>query len=211
MSKVLLVDDHPIVVSACRLLLEDDGLTTVFDANGILAGYHAFLKHKPDVVVVDLKLHGQEMGGLALIERIRTHEVKPGILVFSMHSDPHVISSAIGAGATGYLLKDAPPEELAKAVEQVRSGQHYMDQQLALRMALLRLEAVCNPVVSLTRREEQALNLLVEGKSYPVVASQLGISYNTVVKIAYRLRQKLNAKGVDDLARQALEPTRRNS
>ena len=92
------------------------------------------------------------MGGLALIERLQTDEVKPRILVFSMHSDAHIISAAIGAGATGYLLKDAPPEKFAKAVEQVRSGQHYMDQQLALRMALLRLEAVHNPVVSLTRR-----------------------------------------------------------
>ncbi len=210
MSKVLLVDDHPIVVSACRHLLEDDGLTTVFDANGILAGYQAFLEHEPDVVVVDLKLHGQEMGGLALIERIRSHEVKPGILVFSMHSDPHVISAAIGAGATGYLLKDAPPEELARAVEQVRSGQGYMDQQLALRMALLRLEAVRNPVVLLTRREEQTLNLLVEGKSYPVVASQLGIGYNTVVKIAHRLRQKLNAKSVRDLTRKGVELTQKS-
>jgi CheY-like chemotaxis protein len=62
MRKVLLVDDHPIVVSACRPLLEDDGCTSVFDANGIPAGYQAFLKHRPDVVVVDLKLHGQEMG-----------------------------------------------------------------------------------------------------------------------------------------------------
>jgi DNA-binding NarL/FixJ family response regulator len=210
-SKVLFVDDHPIVVSACRLLLEDDGLTTVFDANDISAGYQAFLQHKPDVVVVDLKLHGQEMGGLALIERMRSHGVQPGILVFSMYCDPHIINAAIAAGATGYLLKDAPPEELAKAVEQVRSGHRYMDQQLALRVALLRLEAVRNPVISLTRREEQALNLLAEGKSYPLVADQLGISYKTVVKIAYRLRQKLSAKGLPDLTRKAVELTRPKS
>ena len=113
-----------------------------------------------------------------------------------MYFDPHVIKAAITAGATGYLLKDAPPEELAKAVEKVRSGQRYMDQQLALKVALLRLESARNAAISLTRREQQVLDLLAEGKAYPVVADQLGISYNTVVKIANRLRQKLNAKGL---------------
>ena len=171
-------------------------MTTVFEANDILAGYDAFLQHKPDVVVVDLMLQGQEMGGLKLIERMQSHAVQPGILVFSMYFDPHVIKAAITAGATGYLLKDAPPEELAKAVEKVRSGQRYMDQQLALKVALLRLESARNAAISLTRREQQVLDLLAEGKAYPVVADQLGISYNTVVKIANRLRQKLNAKGL---------------
>jgi DNA-binding NarL/FixJ family response regulator len=211
MSTVLLVDDHPIIVTACRLLLEDDGTVTVFDANDVSTGYQAFLQHRPDVVVIDLRLQGQDMAGLELVERIRSDAPDAAILVFSMHLDPHIISAAIAAGATGYLLKDAPPEELAKAVEQVRSGQRYMDHQLALRVAMLRAEAESQPVVALTRRERQTLNLLAEGKPYPVVASQLGISYKTVVNIAYRLRQKLSAKGLPDLIRKAVELTRPKS
>jgi DNA-binding NarL/FixJ family response regulator len=211
MSTVLLVDDHPIIVTACRLLLEDDGTVTVFDANDVSTGYQAFLQHRPDVVVIDLRLQGRDMAGLELIERIRSDAPDAAILVFSMHLDPHIISAAIAAGATGYLLKDAPPEELAKAVEQVRSGQRYMDHQLALRVAMLRAEAESQPVVALTRRERQTLNLLAEGKPYPVVASQLGISYKTVVNIAYRLRQKLSAKGLPDLIRKAVELTRPKS
>jgi DNA-binding NarL/FixJ family response regulator len=131
MCKVLLVDDHPIIVAACRWLLEQDDATLVFDANNVLAGYQAFLQHEPDVVVIDLRLQGQDLGGLALIEQIRSHAPRAAILAFSMHLDPLVISAAIRAGATGYLLKDAPPEELAKAVEHVRSGQRYMDRQAA--------------------------------------------------------------------------------
>jgi DNA-binding NarL/FixJ family response regulator len=69
------------------------------------------------------------LGGLALIKRIRSHAPHAAILAFSMHLDPVVISTTIRAGATGYLLKDAPPEELAKAVEHVRSGRRYMDRQ----------------------------------------------------------------------------------
>jgi len=210
MSTVLLVDDHPIIVTACRLLLQHDGTVTVFDAHDVSTGYQAFLQHRPDVVVIDLRLQGEDMAGLALITRIRADAPHTAILVFSMHVDPRAVSAAIAAGATGYLLKDAPPEELAKAVAQVRSGQRYMDHQIALRVAMLRAETSSEPVV-LTRRERQALDLLAEGKPYPVIASQLGISYKTVINMTYRLRQKLGAKGLPDLIRKAVELTRLKS
>jgi DNA-binding NarL/FixJ family response regulator len=129
MSKVLLVDDHPIIVAACRWLLEQDADTTVLDANDASTGYEAFLQHKPDVIVVDLRLQDEDFAGLALIKRIRSYAPQAAILAFSMHLDPVVISATMRAGATGYLLKDAPPEELARAVEHVRSGRHYMDRQ----------------------------------------------------------------------------------
>jgi DNA-binding NarL/FixJ family response regulator len=129
MCKVLLVDDHPIIVAACRWLLEQDAGTTVLDANDASTGYDAFLQHKPDVIVVDLRLQNEDFGGLALIKRIRSCAPQAAVLAFSMHLDPVVISATIRAGATGYLLKDAPPEELARAVEHVRSGRRYMDRQ----------------------------------------------------------------------------------
>jgi DNA-binding NarL/FixJ family response regulator len=69
MPKILLVD-HPIVVQACRSLLEEAGVTTVFEAADPTSGYEAFVQHEPDVVVVDLRFHGQDLGGLALIERM---------------------------------------------------------------------------------------------------------------------------------------------
>jgi DNA-binding NarL/FixJ family response regulator len=131
MCKVLLVDDHPIIVAACRWLLEQDSANTVFDASDVLTGYQAFLQQEPDVIVVDLRLQGADLGGLALIERIRSYAPHAPILAFSMHLDPVVINATLRAGATGYLLKDAPPEELANAVEHVRSGQRYMDRQAA--------------------------------------------------------------------------------
>jgi len=211
MSSVLLVDDHPIIVAACRLLLESSGEVSVIDAGDAETGYQAFMQHQPDVVIVDLRLGGQDLAGLALIERIRLHAPHAAILVFSMHVEPRIVRAAILAGATGYLLKDAPAEELAKAIRQVRSGEHYLDQQLATRVALLGAEAESNAAMALTRRERQALSLLAEGKSYPAVADQLGISYKTVVNITYKLRQKLNAKGLPDLIRKAVDLTRPGS
>jgi DNA-binding NarL/FixJ family response regulator len=211
MSTILLVDDHPIVVAACRLLLGSGDEISLVEAGDAAAGYQAFLQHQPDVVIVDLRLGGQDLAGLDLIERIRSQAPRAAILVFSMHVEPRIVRAAIAAGATGYLLKDAPSAELAKAVEQVRSGQHYMDEGLATRLALLGTEAERNPGAALTRRERQALSLLAEGASYPSVADQLGISYKTVVNIAYRLRQKLNAKSLPDLIRKAVELTRPKS
>ena len=211
MSKILLVDDHPIVIAACRLLLEQAGIAAVFHANDAATAYQAFLQHKPDVIIVDLRLQGEELGGLALIERLRSHDIRPAILVFSMHFDPRIVSAAIAAGATGYLAKDAPPDELAQAVEQVRSGQPYMDPDLAKKVALIRPGAEDDRFATLTPREQQVLGLLAEGKPYQAIADHLGISYKTVVNLTFRLRQKLGARGLSDLIRLAVEITRQKS
>jgi DNA-binding NarL/FixJ family response regulator len=208
MSGVLLVDDHPVVVRACRQLLEASGVLSITEAYDAATAYRAFLDHEPEVIVMDLSLSGPELGGLALIERIYLHNPKAKILVFSMHADPRIVSSAIEAGATGYLLKDASPDELPKAVEWVRAGKRYIDQELALKVALLRSEAERSTVGSLTSREREVLALLADGVAYGGIADQLGVSYKTVVNLAYRLRRKLAARGLSDLIRLGIQLTR---
>jgi DNA-binding NarL/FixJ family response regulator len=208
MSRVLLVDDHPIVLRACRQLLEASGVAMVIEAQDADAAHKALLEHEPDVVVIDLSLPGDELGGLALIARICSGDPDTKILVFSMHADARIVTSAIEAGATGYLLKDAAPDELPKAVEQVRLGKRYIDQELALKVALLRSEADRSGVSQLTPREREVLALLAEGVAYGTIAEKLGVSYKTVVNITYRLRQKLAARGLSDLIRLAIELTR---
>ena len=211
MSGVLLVDDHPIIVRACRLLLEAAGVSNIVDARDAAAGYQAFLDHQPDIAVIDLSLKGEELGGLALIERIRSHDPQARILVFSMHADPRIVTSAIQAGASGYLLKDAPPDELARAIEEVRFGRNYIDQRLAFDVALLRTEADRNAVSKLTPRERQVLALLAEGAAYAAIGDKLNINYKTVVNLTSRLKKKLSARGFSDLVRQAIELTRSKS
>lgn len=211
MSKVLLVDDHPIVITACRLLLEQAGVATVLHANDAATAYQTFLDRQPNVIIIDLRLHGEEFGGLALIERLRSHDTRPAILVFSMHLDPRIVSAAIAAGATGYLAKDAPPEELANAVKHVRSGERYMDLELARRVALVHAEAENDRFAALTPREQQVVRLLAEGTAYRGIADHLGISYKTVVNLTFRLRRKLSARGLSDLIRLAIEITRQES
>ena len=204
MTGVLLIDDHPIVLKACRELLEYAGFTAIFEAQDAVSGYEAFLQHQPRVVVVDLALQGNNLGGLAVIKRIRAHDSAVGILAFSMHVDPGIVASAIEAGATGYLPKDAPPDELIKAIKEVQSGGRYLGHELAMKV-ILRAELKESPADALTRRERQTLTLLAEGKTYGAIADQLGISYKTVVNLTYRLRQKLGARGLTDLIRLAVE------
>jgi DNA-binding NarL/FixJ family response regulator len=205
MSTVLLVDDHPIVVAACRWLLESSGIT-VFDASDAATGYQAFVQYEPDVVIVDLRMQNQDLGGLALTERIRSFAPQAAILVFSMQFDPQVVRAAIAAGASGYLLKSSPPEKLVTAVAQVQSGHQYMDQQLADGVAPQPGEA---EFAILTRRERQVLDLLAEGKSYPFIADELGVSQKTAANIGSNLRQKLGAKkGLPDLVRKVIELSR---
>lgn len=208
MSGVLLVDDHPIVLSACRQLLEASGASNILEAHDTEGAYQAFLDHRPEVVVIDLSLRGEELDGLALIERIRSEDPDAKILVFSMHAEPRIVTSAIEAGAAGYLLKDAAPDELPKAVEQVRLGKRYIDQELALKVALLRTETQRSGLSQLSPREREVLTLLAEGVAYGMIADKLGVSYKTIVNLTYRLRQKLAARGLSDLIRLAIELTR---
>jgi DNA-binding NarL/FixJ family response regulator len=202
MSTVLLIDDHPVVLAACRSVLESLGVTAVFDATDVSTGYRAFLQYRPDVVVVDLRLHGRDLAGLALIERIRSYAPHAAILVFSVHVDPIIVDASIAAGATGYLTKDAPLEELAKAIAQVRSGQLYLDQQLSERAVLRRAELT---MATLTARERQVLSLFAEGKTTHMIADELGITNKAATNITFSLRRKLGVRDIPELVCKAVE------
>ncbi|WP_257166083.1 response regulator transcription factor [Bradyrhizobium sp. SRS-191] len=208
MYRVLIVDDHPVVITACRWLLNEAGIGRLSEAHDAESAYESYVRDRPDVAVVDLRLQGNERGGIGLIERMRSHDPRARILVFSMLGDPRIVRSAIDAGASGYLLKDAPPHELPKALEQVRAGGTYLDPELAKRIALLRTDADGAALASMTPRERQALGLLAQAKSYQAIADELGISYKTVINLTYRLRQKLGARSLPDLVRLAVEMSR---
>jgi DNA-binding NarL/FixJ family response regulator len=155
LSGILVVDDHPVIAKACGIVLEPIGTEKIISAHDVNTGYQAFVEHEPDVSIVDLSLHGEELDGIALIKRIRSRNAGAKILVFSMRSDRTSFMSAIEAGATGYLIKDSPTDEFAKAVQQTRMGRRYIDPQLALNLAFPRNAA-------LSARERRILDLLLQ-------------------------------------------------
>ena len=200
MVSVLVVDDHPVVLQGCRILLEDSGFSNVLGADDIESGYKLYLQHRPEVVVIDLTLREGALGGLLLIERISKHNPRVAIVVFSMHKDPSIVGRALQAGAKGYVVKDAAFDELIKAIEAVRIGNAYLTHQLAVQMATAQ-SASQSTLVELTPRELQALSLLAEGKPYDAIAKDLGISKRSLVDVNYRLKRKLGVRTTLELVR----------
>jgi len=103
------------------------------------------------------------------------------------------------------VLKDTSSHELMKAFEKVRTGTPYLDNDLALQVALVRTGLRANPLADLTQRELQTLALLAQGKPYSRIAEELNVSYKTVVNACSQLKQKLNAKSLPELIRLAVQ------
>jgi two-component system invasion response regulator UvrY len=205
MSSVLIIDDHPIVLQAWRRMLQDAGVTDIFDARDVASGYRLFRRRRPELVIVDLSMQGRGLGGLPLIKRMRAHDPRTHILVFSMHSDPMIAARALEAGANGYVLKDASPDELLKAFAKVRSGAPYLSADMAMQVALVRTGLRRDRLADLTPRELETLTLLAQGKPYGQIAEELSVSYKTVVNMSSQLKQKLDARNLPDLIRIAVQ------
>ncbi|MGB8632123.1 MAG: response regulator transcription factor [Xanthobacteraceae bacterium] len=205
MTTVLIVDDHPIVLQGCRRMLQDVGVSEIIEARDTAAGYRLFREHNPDVVIVDLGLQDNGLGGLELIRRIRAHNLNVRILVFSMHSDPVIVARALQAGATGYVVKDTSPEAITEAFQKVRAGRRYLSDELAMQVAFANTPGQQSPLAELTPRELQTLSLLAEGKPYTRIAEELNVSYKTVVNLSSQLKQKLDAENLPELIRAAVQ------
>ena len=205
MTKVLIIDDHPIVLQGCRRMLEDAGVTDVIEAADATSGYRLFGDKRPEVVIIDLGLHDSGLGGLELIRRIRADDMNVRILVFSMHSDPIIIARALQAGATGYVVKDTAADQFRDAFEKVRAGQHYLSNELAMQVALAHAPARHDPLAELTPRELQTLSLLAKGRPYSRIAEELNVSYKTVVNVSSQLKHKLDAHTLPELIRAAVQ------
>ena len=207
MTSVLIIDDHPIVLQGCRRILQDAGIETIIEARDLVAGYRLYRRHRPDAVIVDLELHHRELGGLSLIQRIHAHDPRTRILVFSMHGDPAIVARTLEAGALGYVIKDTSSEELVRAFEQVMAGTPYLNNALAMEVALARTGLRKNPLDDLTPRQLQTLTLLAKGKPYGEIAAELSLSYKTVANVCSELKRKLAAKNLPDLIRIAVQST----
>jgi two-component system, NarL family, invasion response regulator UvrY len=204
MTRVLIVDDHPIVLQGCRRMLQDAGVAEVLEARDVISGYRLYRRDRPDVLIVDLGMQDKGLGGLELIRRISAHDARARILVFSMHSDPVIVARALQAGALGYVVKDTSTENFIKAFESVKAGSPYLSDDLAMQIALANTPARQNPLADLTPRELQALSLLAEGKPYSRIAEELNVSYKTVANLSTQLKQKLDARNLPELIRAAV-------
>lgn len=204
-TRVLIIDDHPFVLQGCARILEDADVARVIQSSGLADGYRQYRAHHPHVIIVDLSIKYAALGGLAFVRRLRRHDKKTPILVLSMHSDPMIIRRALEAGATGYLLKDAPSDEFLKAFQTVRQGRPYLSHVMASEIAFSETRSDASPLRALTVRELETLSLIAEGKAYGVIAEELSVSYKTVANTTSQIKMKLGARSLPELMRIAIQ------
>lgn len=202
-TRILIVDDHPVVLSGCRALFAGDSSIRIDDACDAKSGHRAFVQKKPDVTIIDINL--PDVSGFELMRRIRKDDPEAKIIMFSMNDDPAFVVRAVEMGAQGYVSKGDDPRLFVKAVRKVAAGDHFITPQLAEAVTFSGAAIKANPVSQMTSRELEILRLLGRGDKIVEVADALEISYKTVANTTSLLKQKLGAKNHSDLIRIAVE------
>jgi DNA-binding NarL/FixJ family response regulator len=188
--RVLLVDDHPVVRTGYRRLLEQAGdIRVVAEAGAADEACAAFAAALPDVCVTDLSMPG--VGGLELIRRILARDAAARVLVFSMHDAPSLVRRALEAGARGFLSKNAAPDSLVDALRAVHAGSRYLSPDLPRRLLDSDPHDEARRLESLSQREFDVFRLLAEGCSAAECAAALGLSQKTVANHQTLIKDKL--------------------
>jgi DNA-binding NarL/FixJ family response regulator len=205
MTTVLVIDDHPIVLQGCARILEAQGPVKVLPAVTMADGFRLYRKQNPDVIIVDLTMHTGVLNGLSFIRRMRVVNRRIPILVLSMHRDPVIVSRALQAGASGYVLKDSAAEELLKAIKRVSEGRPFISEELSTEIVLMEMRGDKHRLQSMTLRELELLSLLAEGRPYSSIAEQLNVSYKTVANSVALIKNKLGVRTLPELMRIAID------
>jgi two-component system invasion response regulator UvrY len=199
MIRVLLVDDHAVVRTGFRLLLQvRPELSVVGEADSGEAACQRYIELSPDVVVMDIAMPG--MGGIEALRRIRAHDPRARVLALSAHDDPMHARRALREGALGFLSKRSAPEALLEAVADVSNGQRYIDPRVAQKLALEDIEGTeSSPIRRLSEREFDIFIRLARGASVQRIADDLRLSASTVGTHLYNVKQKLGVSNQSEL------------
>lgn len=200
--KLLVVEDHPIVVSGCRAMFADDPEVDLSAARSLDEGRRLFNAVQPDVTVVDINL--PDGSGLDFAQEIIERDRSSRVIVFTMSDAPVLAMQAIENGAMGYVSKNGDPEGLRDAVYAVARGERWLPPGLVQEVALLRVDRGRRSLM-LTDRQIQILKALVRGKSMAEIADEIDVCYKTVATDCTAIRTKLNARTASEMVRIASE------
>jgi two-component system response regulator NreC len=201
---VILVDDHAVVRSGLRLLLDrQDDMEVVGEAGNAKDAVFRTRALKPDVILLDVVMPGES--GIDVLPKLLQESPESKVLVLSMQDDPSYVREAFAAGASGYVLKEAADEEVVSAVRDIATGGSYVHPTLGARMiaaeAQERAAAEADP---LSEREREVLRLLALGHTNQEIAEQLYISVRTAESHRAHIMQKLRLATRAELVRYAL-------
>ena len=204
MIEVVLVDDHAVVRSGLRLLLDkQEDIEVVGEAGNAKDAIFRARALKPDVILLDVVMPGES--GIEVLPKLLKESPDTNVLVLSMQDDPSYVREAFAAGASGYVLKEAADEEVVSAVREIAAGGRYVHPALGARMVAAdaeeRAAAEADP---LSDREREVLRLLALGHTNHEIAEQLYISVRTAESHRAHIMQKLRLSTRAELVRYAL-------
>jgi two-component system response regulator NreC len=202
--RIVLADDHAVVRSGLRMVLEREGdLEVVSEAGDAETALRMALGHKPAVLVLDLNMPG-ELTSLDAIPRVRDVSPATRVVVLTMQEDPEFARRALRAGAAGYVLKESADHELVDAVRRAAAGDTYLNPRLGAMLAAAPPETV-GPPDDLTERELEVLRQIALGHTNAEIAERLYLSVRTVESHRAHIQQKLRRSSRAELVRYALD------
>lgn len=194
MTKLLLVDDHELIRTGIKLMLQEmPGIEIVGETSSGEEAIHLVRGLKPDIILMDIDMPG--IGGMETTIRLLKNNRKVKILIVSSHEGDHLPSRLMSLGATGYLTKNANREELNQALQSVSKGTHYIDPNILNQVVLPRLNFSRTSVFStLSERELQIILMTVRGIEIKEIAQKLFLSVKTINGYHNSALKKLGVK-----------------
>ncbi|MDP2543634.1 UvrY/SirA/GacA family response regulator transcription factor [Photobacterium damselae subsp. piscicida] len=204
MINVFLVDDHELVRTGIRRLLEDvRGIKVVGEADSGEDAVKWCRANHADIILMDMNMPG--IGGLEATRKILRFNPDVNIIVLTVHTENPFPTKVMQAGASGYLTKGAGPDEMVNAIRMVNSGQRYISPEIAQQMALSQFASNSeNPFKDLSERELQIMMMITKGQKVTDISEQLSLSPKTVNSYRYRLFNKLDISGDVELTHLAI-------
>jgi two-component system response regulator NreC len=201
--RVLIVDDHAIVRSGLRHVLESDGIEVVGEASDAKHAIHEARAKQPDVILMDVVMPGTS--GIEAIPDVLTDCPETRVLILSMQDDPRYVREAFAAGATGYILKEAADTDVVAAIREVAAGGHYLHPALGARMIAADASEVRKAQNDpLSNRERDVLRLLALGHTNQEISEILFLSVRTAETHRAHIMQKLHLQTRAELVRHAM-------
>ena len=209
-SRVLLIDDHPIVRQGLALLIDREAdLSVCGEAEGAHSAFHAIATLRPDIVLLDISLNGPD--GLDVLKEIRMKTGSLPVLILSMHDESIYAERAMRAGANGYIMKQEATEKVLVAIRRILQGGVYLSDRLTNTMLQQFVHGTwapkTSPLVTLTDRELEVFRLIGEGHGTRQIADELHLSVKTIESYQAHIKEKLSLRNARELVQHAIEWT----
>ena len=207
-SRVIVVDDHPIVRQGLAQMIDrEPDLTVCGEAEEARSALHAIATLKPDIVVVDISLSGPS--GLEILKMIRQTDPRLKVLILSMHDEMVYAERALRAGANGYIMKQEATEMVLVALRRILGGEVYVSNRVANRMLRQLVGGASasrkTPIDDLTDRELEVFRLIGEGHGTRQISDELHLSVKTVETYQSHIKEKIGLKNARELVQYAIQ------